>query len=97
MDESGFRITGPRSVRVEWAAVGEVVAFKDDLFGVDEVCLGFRTTLGDQYWRVEESGLGYREMLVALPKYFPGIREDWWHEVAFPAFERNWTRLWIRD
>ncbi len=93
---SGFSVTeGDKLVlRIEWADVREVVAFKEDLFGYDEICVGFRTHDADSYPRVTEEFVHYQELLQELPHKFPGIRTDWFSDVAFPAFVPNWTTLW---
>jgi len=79
---------------VAWADVSVVVAFKEDWFTTDEIHLGFWSPEKDRFERVNESAVGYDELLAALPDAFPGIRTDWFMEVAFPAFEVNWTELW---
>ncbi len=94
-DESGFSIiAGPSLMRVAWSEVLEVVAYKQDCFAFDIICLGFRTSDDDRFWSVGEDYAGYEELLAELPSRFAGIREDWFSDVAFPAFVPNWTILW---
>jgi hypothetical protein len=90
-DESGFAIAGGVH-----AAVLEVFAYKEDLFSFDVLCFGFRTSGDGSFWTVGEDYDGYQELLVQLPLRFPGIRTDWFSEVAFPAFATNRTTLWGR-
>ncbi|WP_367871957.1 hypothetical protein [Luteolibacter sp. Populi] len=94
LDAAGFTTT--RGTRVDWAEVGEIVASKEDLFSVDEICVGFRYADSDDYQCVDESDAGYKELLAALELNFPGIKTDWFSDVAFPAFETNWTVLWSK-
>jgi hypothetical protein len=77
-----------------WASVREVFAYKDDLGTYDEICLGFRFDDAGSCWRVDEECIGYQQLLDELPRRFPGIRTEWWREVAFPAFVANRTTLW---
>ncbi len=81
-------------LHIEWSDVREVVAFKEDRFAYDEICVGFRTDDSDSYRNVTEEFVHYRELLEELPRRFPGIRTDWFSDVAFPAFVPNWTTLW---
>jgi hypothetical protein len=77
-----------------WSDAVEVFAYKVDLFSVDEICIGFRTdSAGTHYW-VSEEYIGYREFIEELSRRFPGIRTDWFSDVAFPAFVENRTTLW---
>ena len=96
LEASSFCVTEGDKVilQVEWARVREVVAFKEDLFGYDEIRLGFRTGGSDTYQRVTEKFVHYQELLQELPRRLPGIRTDWFSDVAFPAFVPNWTTLW---
>ena len=96
LNASGFTATDGDELilRIEWADVREVVAFKEDLYGYDEICVGFRTGDADNYPRVTEEFVHYKELLQELPRRFRGIRTDWFSDVAFPAFVPNWTTLW---
>lgn len=96
LEASGFSVTegGKVVLHIQWASVGEVVAFKEDLFAYDEICVGFRIDASDSYQRVTEEFICYEELLQELPRRFPGIRTDWFSDVAFPAFVPNWTTLW---
>jgi len=98
-DSDGFEILMKEEVqvRVLWAAVVEVAAFKRDLFSIDEICLGFRLDGEESFWRTGEEDIGFREFHSEVEKRFPGIRTDWFHEVAVPAFKENWTSIWQRQ
>ena len=78
----------------QWEEVREVVAWKVDVFTYDVICIGFRISDEAKYLFVSEEAAGYGELLAAL-KYQYGIRlQDWFQQVAFPAFRENWTVLW---
>lgn len=96
LEDSGFLVADGDEVafRVMWTDVREVVAYKEDLFGYDDICVGFRLDDTDQYFRVTEEFGHYEELLQELPRRFPGIRTDWFNDVAYPAFVPNWTTLW---
>ena len=98
IDEDGFSVSLDDSdaARVDWSSVNEVAAFKRDLFGIDEICLGFRCDSDDRFWWVGEEDIGFKELRGKVEQHFDGILEDWWSAVAFPAFEEKWTSIWNR-
>lgn len=67
---SGFCVAVADKVvlHIEWASVREVVAFKEDLFAYDEICVGFRTDDSDCYSRVTEEFVCYAELIQELPQ-----------------------------
>ena len=95
-DESGFTVVerDKTMARVSWSEVLEIFAYKEDRFTTDDICLGFRVREDGTFWMVSEDFIGYREMIAELERRFPGIRTDWFAEVAFPAFVPNRTTLW---
>ncbi len=95
-DGDGFSVFEEEEKKssVRWSDALEVFAYKIDLFSVDEICIGFRVdSAGTHHW-VSEEFTGYREFLEELSQHFPGIRTDWFSDVAFPAFVENRTTLW---
>ena len=91
LDPSGFSVAGSH---VPWSTVLEVFAYKQDLGTYDDLRLGFRISSDGTFWSVSEDWSGYRELVAELPERFPGIRTDWFSQVAFPAFAINLTTLW---
>ena len=79
---------------VHWSDAVEVFAYKLDRGSVDEICIGFRVDSAGTHWWVSEEFTGYREFIEELVRRFPGIRTDWFSEVAYPAFVENRTTLW---
>lgn len=96
LEETGFTVTQGDMVvlHIKYGRVCQVVAFKEDHFDYDMICIGFRFDESDDLPGVTEESLGSTELLGELPRRFPGIRTDWFHDVAFPAFMTNWTTLW---
>jgi hypothetical protein len=95
LEPDGF--TTASGTFVAWKEVREVVAYKEDWWTTDEICLGFRRNGETGYDRVNESAEEYDQVLAALPEVFPGIRTDWFFEVALPPFAENRTQLWKRS
>jgi hypothetical protein len=95
-DAEGFSVFVEEEKKgsVRWSDVVEVFAYKVDLFSVDQICIGFRVESAGTYWWVGEDDVGYREFLEELSRRFPGIRADWFTEVAHPAFAENRTTIW---
>jgi len=80
-----------------WRGVRQICAWKEDLFVVDLICMGFR--LGDEstlVWCDEECN-GWDALQERLEKEFQVKAEMWWRRVAFPAFVANWTTVWGED
>jgi hypothetical protein len=98
MDDDGFSVTfdDSRAARIDWSSVAEITAFKRDLFGYDEICLGFRCGSDDGFCWVGKEDLGFSELQTQVGQRFEGILQDWWRAVAFPAFTENWTSIWQR-
>lgn len=82
---------------VRWSDVEEVFAFKRDLFSFDLICLGFRTADHHTICEVDEEFTGYKKLVDELKSRFPGLKTDWFAEVAFPAFKTNQTILWQKS
>ena len=95
-DDAGFTVfeEEKHAVRADWLSVKEVFAYKDDLFAYDEICIGFRFDDTGAYWWVGEDYISYREFVEGLKDKFPGIKSDWFSEVAYPPFIQNRTTLW---
>jgi hypothetical protein len=98
-DDERFEVLLKEEVvaRVHWASVTEVAAFKRDLFSIDEICFGFCCEGTESFWRVGEEDIGFAAFEAQIEKRFPGIRTDWFREVAVPAFRDNWTTLWRKS
>jgi hypothetical protein len=96
-DTEGFSVTeeGTPEVRGDWISIREVFAYKLDLFSFDEICIGLRyDNSAGMHWWIGESYVGYKDFLEEITRRFPGIRTDWFAEVAKPAFAENRTTLW---
>jgi hypothetical protein len=93
---AGFSVqTGPGTqTEVHFSDVKEIFAFKRDMFSVDLICLGFRTSEDGSYCEVSEEMSGYEELLGLLNERFGIKLEDWFSKVAFPAFETKLTTIW---
>ncbi|MBI3468997.1 MAG: hypothetical protein HY000_38835 [Planctomycetes bacterium] len=76
-----------------WNEIAEIVAFKRDLYAVDQICIGFRALGSDTYDCIEEENPDYERILKLIEERFR-LREDWWSTVALPPFKTNWTTIW---
>lgn len=79
-----------------WRRVKRVVAFKRDLLTVDTICLSIEWEGGQiAVWEETE---GWDALILGLGDWLPGMPEwdAWWSDVAYPAFETNYTVLWPR-
>src|SRR5688572_9314442 len=78
----------------EWNEVREIVAWKEDVFAYDLICIGLRISNEPNYLRVHEEADGWEELIEELERRYGVGMGDWWTQVAFPAFKENWTVLW---
>ena len=88
--------TGEETVAsVRWSDVRRIIAYKHDLFGTDEICVGFLTAADADSWlEVSEEWSGFREAVNKMEELFPSIPKNWYGEVSVPPFERKETVLW---
>ena len=94
--DDGFSLLadGTELYRVHWASVVELVAFKHDLFSVDEICLGFRCEGDERFLWAGEEDENFSRLRGEVECRFNGIPPDWFNRVAVPPFAENWTSLW---
>jgi hypothetical protein len=97
LNPDGFWCGGAPEQHIRWADVVEIVAYKEDLLAVDDIRLGFRLGGQSDYFAISEDLNGFNDLLEMLPAHFPGIRTDWFGDVAFPAFAENWTVIWTKN
>lgn len=79
--------------RIPFAEVRKVVAFKRDCYTVDSISMLLVTDAG--VVEISEEMSGWEAWTAALPERLSGAKrfEEWFFEVAFPAFEENATIL----
>jgi hypothetical protein len=81
---------------VRWSDVKRIIAYKYDLFGTDEICVGFLTAPDADSWlEISEEWAGFLEATSKMEMSFPTIPKDWYNEIMVPAFERKETVLWV--
>ncbi|MEX2558701.1 MAG: hypothetical protein WD403_02250 [Pirellulales bacterium] len=80
--------------RIRWAEVDEIVAWKDDVWAYDIICIGLRS--GQKQYRCDEEQHGWHDLLRTIERLFAIRRDDWWRRVALPAFETSLTVIWRR-
>ncbi len=76
-----------------WDEVQSIIVYKRDLFVVDQICAVFALS-NMEALEIDEEMAGWRPLIECLPVQLPGTRpfDDWWYEVAVPAFAPN-TRV----
>ena len=87
-------------VGVKWTEVLEVRAYKMDLISRDLVCLSVLTGtdgIASRSMQLHEDMPGWYTLLEELQVNLPGCRQDWWAEVAFPAFAANERVIFKRE
>ena len=89
--EEGFSLheDDAKEVRIEWPAIGKIVAFKEDLLTFDLVCLEFHLVAGDKIVELNEDTKGFWELVEKLKAVFPDSDQAWESKVLKPAYSRN--------
>ena len=95
-----YRYVGKNSKLVrqtKWREINAVFAFKWDCYTVDQIRLAIET-LEDGAFVLTEDDEGWDLLSKNLDALLPGCRpfNDWFSEVAFPAFETNWTQIYSK-
>jgi hypothetical protein len=102
-DEKGFTVRSKRDASkstgpVPWSEVVSVSAFKQDWLTIDCICLAVALS-DDSTIVLNEDMEGWKAFTASLPSFLRGCRpsNDWFSEVAFPAFATNMTAIYRRD
>jgi len=102
-NESGFSVvnlkkTDATPLSMNWSEVCKAAAFKRDLFTVDLVCL-FLSGHDRSGLELHEDMKGWKEFIDALPSFLPTCKapEQWFMEVALPAFATNAAEIFSRQ
>ena len=84
--------------RLAWNQVETVVAFKVDLYAHDNVEIVLLNEQGEVLASVGENSGSFGAFIRDLPKWLSGCKkpDEWWDQVAFPAFQRNETVIFRR-
>lgn len=96
-DEHGLKIFHGVDVRavLHWSEVKKIIAYKYDVFTMDEICVGFFKAIDAEDWlEISENWPGFKNACETMKSVFPGIEQNWQMEVMFPPFERCETILW---
>ena len=94
-ERGGFALHTPthQPVKLTWGEIVEVRAFKMDLISRDLVCISVIHAGPDgmptRSVQLHEDMPGWYTLLEELSVNLAGCRQDWWAEVAFPAFASN--------
>lgn len=86
------------NIQIHWNEVLSSSAFKIDLMTVDCICMALELT-EERTFELNEEMKGWDSLVEALPTYLLGFKksEEWFSEVAFPAFETNLTPLYTKS
>ena len=73
-----------------WENVIRILAFKRDLFAIDQICLVFGLS-DDTSVETNEEMIGFAQLIQELPRRFVGMDREWFDKVAQPPFESRPT------
>jgi hypothetical protein len=86
----------PNQTTLNWSEITRAQLFKRDLWTTDMICLWLERADGTGFELNEEDFQGWNELLEQLPERLPGSLENWWSDVAFPAFATNEITIFQR-
>jgi hypothetical protein len=83
-------------LQLHWNDIQVITAYKRDCLTVDLICLSFSSR--DQTVEIDEEMDGYASLVQDLPQYLEDASrfEQWFQQVAFPAFETKPTAIFRR-
>lgn len=84
---------------VYWRSVGAVLVYKVDCYSYDQIRAAFLDDQGAVLFEVPEDTEIYQPLMEQLPAHLPGCLkfEEWFFEVAFPAFETKPVLIFRRN
>jgi hypothetical protein len=94
-------LQGEPTVKIQeipWHDIVNAYVYKRDVFTCDLICLMLRTTSG-RTMELNEQMEGWQDLIANLPNHLPACRsfDEWFAEVAFPAFELNLTEIYRKE
>ena len=95
VEGAGLRVLGDDVERVflSWHEIAEIVAYKRDLYTVDQVCVAFRLRGAKDFFALEEDNPSWEVVLAATNERFD-LLDGWFAEVDRDAFQTNWKTIW---
>ena len=95
VEGAGLRVLGDDVERVflSWHEIAEIVAYKRDLYTVDQVCVAFRVRGAEDFFALEEDNPSWEVVLAATNERFD-LLDGWFAEVDRDAFQTNWKTIW---
>ncbi|ALI98311.1 hypothetical protein [Rufibacter tibetensis] len=95
--DNGFVVTiEEEDLALSWSELNTIVAYKQDLYTYDVICLDVFTIHG-QSFNINEDTPGWFQFLERLNKTFPSIDKGWQKEVSIQSFETKLTLLYDRQ
>jgi hypothetical protein len=83
--------------QIKWDDVIKICAYKRDMLTTDLICWSFHCRDDDDVLEVHEQMVGYKGLQEAVRSRFDVRLEDWFEQVAFPAFATNVTVIWPKN
>ena len=81
---------------MRWEDVLAVRAFKLDCYGYDTIYFAVESTVDGAGFLMSEDHIQFKELVSAFEARLTGFDREWFNRVAFPAFERCETVLYLR-
>jgi hypothetical protein len=98
-DQAGIHISSPEPGRslILWDRITRISGFKRDVYAHDLICLLIEQEDGSVL-EINEGTPGWMELVKEIPIRLPAARayEDWFTEVAFPAFDVSPANIFVR-
>lgn len=80
--------------QIAWDEIEKIIAYKIDIFTVDEFCIDI--IIGSTVYTISEEFHNWDAFVKVIKDMLPS-KKDWFSEVAHPAFKRNETVLFEKS
>jgi hypothetical protein len=87
---------GKETWRFRWETVTKIETYKCDLLTTDMICLDFVIESQQLTYHTHDEMQDFDVLCSQLRRHFPSVAQDWWSQVAFPAFATNHRVLYER-
>jgi hypothetical protein len=92
--DNGFQVKIlEQQYNVIWTDIQAMFGYKVDQYALDEICMDVFCN-NDVSFRVTEESAGWYVFQDRVFEKFPSIKQNWYIEIAFPAFATNLTLLY---
>lgn len=93
---NGFNLSDKNNIylSVEWKNIIKIIAYKEDLFTTDLICLGLHLLNDKNTYKLHEEMKQFNLFQEALADNLTLTNPDWYYDVMQPPFKTNSTIIY---